>query len=288
MARSLKSGCPVCDNGDFGPLYAGLVRCKNCDFVTADIAAKEQDLDSLYGSEYFCGDEYVDYLGDKALIQKNLRRWLRIVREYVPDGTLVEAGSAYGFFLELAKEHFQVLGYDVSREAVDYANAELGAPSRCGDFLSDDTLTPGSVDVVAMWDVIEHVEAPERFVERSAELLRSGGYVFLTTGDIDSWLAQRQGPRWRLIHPPTHLQYFSRETIGHLLTLKGFEVVRILYPGYWRSIDQILHGVFVLGNRRTSPVVYRILRKLLPLRLGIYVNTFDIMCVVARKRTVET
>ena len=284
MHRSLKMGCPVCGNDDFIPLYAGLIRCGSCDFVRAEVTVSEQDLLSLYGREYFCEDEYADYLGDKAIIQRNLRHWLLMARKYVPRGSLVEVGCAYGFFLELAQKHFQVLGYDVSAEAVDYANSVLGVPARCQDFLTDDSLAPGSVDIVAMWDVIEHLDAPGSFIERSAELLHQGGYLFLTTGDIDSWLARRQGPRWRLIHPPTHLQYFSRKTISHFLTLKGFEVVRISYPGYWRSIDQILHGMFVLGNRHRPSRVHRFLKKVLPRKLGIYVNTFDIMCVVAWKR----
>ena len=243
----------------------------------------EGDLASLYGTDYFCGDEYADYLGDKAIIQKNMRRWLRLVRKYVPGGFLVEVGSAYGFFLELAQSHFRVLGYDVSEESVRYARDVLRVPARCEDFLSDEDLAEGSVDMVAMWDVIEHLDAPDQFIRRSAEVLRPGGFLFLTTGDIDSWLARRQGRRWRLIHPPTHLQYFSRKTINRLLAREGLEVVRVSYPGYWRSIGQILHGLFVFGNHRQASMIYRLLRKVFPQRMGVFINTFDIMCVVARK-----
>jgi 2-polyprenyl-3-methyl-5-hydroxy-6-metoxy-1,4-benzoquinol methylase len=195
----------------------------------------------------------------------------------------VEVGSAYGFFLELAQKHYQVVGYDVSEEATHYANTVIGVPSRCQDFLSDDSLPSGSADGVAMWDVIEHLEAPDLFIQRAAQVLRPGGYLFLTTGDIDSWLARRQGPRWRLIHPPTHLQYFSRETIARLLTTKGFEVTEIFYPGYWRSVRQILHGLFVLGKHGKPPFIFPLLRRLLPGPMGIYLNTVDIMFVVARK-----
>ena len=180
-----------------------------------------------------------------------------------------------------------MLGYDVSEEAVDYANHVLGVTSRCQDFLSADEVAPGSVDAVAGWDVIEHLDSPDRTIDWSAQVLRPGGYLFLTTGDIDSWVARRQGQRWRLIHPPTHLQYFSSKTITHLLARKGFEVVRVSYPGYWRSIQQILHGMFVLGNNHKSPIAYRVLRSLLPKKVGVYINTFDIMYVVARRSQVS-
>lgn len=243
----------------------------------------EEDLRALYGADYFNGDEYADYLGDKAVIQKNLRRWLNVIRRYSPGGSLVEIGSAYGFFLELAQKHFKAVGFEVSEEAVQHANSMLGVDSRCQNFLTDGSVTPGSVDVVAMWDVIEHVDAPGQFVYKAGEILRPGGHLFITTGDIDSWLPRRQGPRWRLIHPPTHLQYFSRKTLSHLLELKGFEVVKVMYPGYWRSIKQILHGMFVLGHNGQPSTVYNVMNKALPGKLGIYLNTFDIMYVVARR-----
>ncbi len=280
----MEASCRVCGHGESTALYRGLLRCGRCGFVYALAPNGAADLTSLYGREYFYGDEYADYLGDKKVIQKNLGRWLRIVRKYVNDGTLVEVGCAYGFFLELAQRNFQVVGYGVSQDAVRYANDVIGVPARSADFQLDSELAPGSVDAVAMWDVIEHVEEPDLHLARSAQILRPGGYLFLTTGDIDAWLPRRQGPRWRLIHPPTHLQYFSRKTMGRLLDRMGFDVVRVMYPSYWRSINQIIHSLFVFGNPSEPSALHRILSRVLPGRLGIPLNTFDIMLVVAAKR----
>ena len=87
-----------------------------------------------------------------------------------------------------------------------------------------------------------------------------------------------------MIHPPTHLQYFSKTTISDLLERKGFKVVRTLYPGYWRSVNEILHGLFLLGKAQKPGLAFRILEKVLPHRFGIFANTFDIMLVVAQKQ----
>jgi SAM-dependent methyltransferase len=172
----------------------------------------------------------------------------------------------------------------MSEDAVRYSKEILGVDAKSGDFLTDRSIEDGSVDAVAMWDVAEHVDAPGRFVERAAELLRPDGYLFITTGDIDAWLPRRQGPRWRLIHPPTHLQYFSQITMTRMLENRGFDVVSVSHPGYWRSVRQILHGLFVFGKSHEPSAAYKILNQLLPKKLGVYMNTFDIMYVVARKR----
>ena len=105
MGDPKQKACPVCCNDGFETLYTGLIRCGNCGFVTADLAVNEQELQALYGPRYFDGGEYVDYLGDRRVVQRNLRRWLKTLREYVPGGNLVEIGSAYGLFLEMAKKN---------------------------------------------------------------------------------------------------------------------------------------------------------------------------------------
>jgi SAM-dependent methyltransferase len=262
------------------PLYEGLVRCDDCSFVAAAADLDEEKLRCLYGEAYFFGDEYVDYLGDRRVFERNFRRRLTLVRRYQPDGLLIEVGSAYGFFLHMAQQHFRVLGYEISEDAARYARQVLEVPSKCADFVEDDGVGPGDADVVVMWDVLEHVAQPDRFIQKAADVLRVGGYLFLTTGDIDAWLPRRQGARWRLIHPPTHLNYFSRNTLQRLLESKGFRVLEVSYPGYFRSLHQTLYSLLALGRKR-PPSLYRVLLSFLPKKLPIFLNTFDIMCVGA-------
>jgi hypothetical protein len=60
--------------------------------------------------------------------------------------------------------------------------------------------------------------------------------------------------------------------------------VDVQYPAYWRSLHQILYGVFAVKNPENPPAVYRALKRLIPGKLGIPLNTYDIMFVTARKR----
>lgn len=281
---SLKTKCAVCDNDAFEPKYAGLIKCQNCNFITADVTIGEEELRALYGPMYYAGNEYSDYIGDKKITQKNFRRWLRTVRSHVSEGSLVEVGCAHGFFLELAQGNFNAIGYDVSEDAVQYANDVLGVSARNTDFLTDEDLAADSFDAIVMWDVIEHLSKPDAFIERAIQLLRPGGFLFLTTGDIESRLARIQGAGWRMIEIPAHLQYFSGKTIRQMLSGKGFNVVRIEYPGYWRSVGQIIHGLSAKASPGLRLNLYRYLGRLIPKKLGVWLNTFDIMLVVAQKQ----
>lgn len=274
--------CLVCSHQGFEPFLEILLKCPICGFVTARL---EDPIDArqIYEGAYFTGQEYLDYLGDEALLKRNFRRRLKQILKRCPGGRLLEIGSAYGFFLDLARAHFQTVGFEVNREAVRHAREVLGLDVRTDDFLlADEGVIGGKVDVTVMWDVIEHLDRPDRFLARIAELSRPGAILCLTTGDIGSVLARWRGRKWRMIHPPSHLHYFDRSTITRLLANHGFEVIDIRVIGVARSLRQILYSLLVLGLR--LPVTYRVLEKVTPAAWGVTLNTFDIMQVTASRR----
>ncbi len=235
----------------------------------------------LYGADYFTDGEYADYVGDRRIAERNFRPRLAELRRACPSGRLVEVGCAYGFFLNLARRHYAATGFDVSAEAVAYARDRLGLDARAEDFV-EAAIPAGSVDVVAMWDIIEHLVHPDRFVRRVHEVLRPGGVFALSTGDIGSAMARWRGDRWRLIHPPTHLHYFTRASLGTLLTRAGFAVESVRYPAIYRSLRQIARGVLVSGRRRQSRL-YDAVAGWRALDWAVPLNTWDIMVVLARR-----
>src|SRR6266550_5098079 len=240
-ASPVRRHCDVCGTErPVVPVLDDLVRCGVCGFVYYPVDAAI-DFRALYGDEYFSGFEYVDYLGQQAALRRSMQHHLQQMRRYTPlGGALLEVGSAYGLFLDEARLSFKrVVGIDVADAPVEYARTTLHLDATVGDFPSM-KLDPGSFDVVCLWDTIEHVPRPDRFVARAHEVLREDGYLFVTTGDIGSRVARWQGKSWRQIHPPTHLSYFSRRTIGVLLARSGFEIVGIETAPYFHTLFNIL------------------------------------------------
>jgi predicted TPR repeat methyltransferase len=192
--------------------------------------------------------------------------------------SLFEVGCAYGFFLEIAKLYFaSTRGIDLCESIIDHAQAQLGVQASSGNFIE---IQPESnqVDVVCMWDTIEHLRSPEQFTAHAAKLLAPGGHLFLTTGDISSINAQLRKANWRLIHPPSHMHYFSRNSIRVLLESQGFEIREICYVGFYRSLSNTVANL-CRGSKLTSLINYTSRS-----RLCYYLNLFDIMFIAARKR----
>lgn len=282
--------CLVCDGSlEAHRRLTGLLCCQSCGFVTANVALSRGELEAIYGKDYFHGREYADYILEGPSLEDNFRRRLRALTRFVPEHrskTLFEIGCAYGFFLELARNEFaRAHGVDISEHAVRHAKETVGAEAVKADFL-EDGIGEG-FDVYCLWDTIEHLAEPGRVIAKISRVIRPGGVLAVTTGDIGSLLARIQGRSWRMIHPPTHLHYFSRLTLGRLLERYGFEVLRVEYPSTTRTLRMILSGLLVLGRPPSSWTVslYRVLERLPFLDLSVPLNTFDIMYVIARKRT---
>jgi SAM-dependent methyltransferase len=149
------------------------------------------------------------------------------------------------------------------------------------DFLGEN-LDTGTFDVGCMYDCIEHLRSPQRFLKKIGSILKPGGYLFLTTGDIESPLARIKGQSWRLIEPPIHIHYFSRKTLETLLNRNGFEVIYNRYCGFYRSLDFTAYRILVLS--KLSPGLYTYLSKWGLAQASFYLNLYDIMYVIAKKR----
>jgi SAM-dependent methyltransferase len=200
-------------------------------------------------------------------------------------GTLFEVGAAYGFFLDESRSLYESSrGIEIAEGAAEHARRAYGANVVVGDFTSIDA-TRDKVDVVCLWDTIEHVPRPDLFVAKAHEILSDGGWLFLTTGDIGSLNARLRGSRWRQIHPPSHVNYFSRPTIRRLLTRLGFRVAGIQTASYYHTLYDVLATIALRGGPagRVARAMLRLVPRGVADRLGFWINLGDTMFVAAQR-----
>src|SRR5688572_27343775 len=110
--------CPVCGSATgHQPQLDGLLhQCQGCTFTWTvnDIASPEE----LYNADYFTGDGYEDYYQPTARrfeARRRLRWLLHHIGSTPVPTTLLEAGSAGGYFIEAARHH------GIDAEGVDVA-----------------------------------------------------------------------------------------------------------------------------------------------------------------------
>jgi 2-polyprenyl-3-methyl-5-hydroxy-6-metoxy-1,4-benzoquinol methylase len=230
------SVCLVCGSASMpkSRLDALLLQCSDCTFVwTAGESAAPEE---LYDSSYFEGEGYEDYYDPRARrFESQLRlRWLLSTGR--PD-TLLEAGSAGGFFIEAAnKSGIEACGVEISASAAGYARGTLGVEVRQGYFETSDFAEP--FDVVCAFHVLEHVENPTEFLQAARDRLVPGGRLALEVPNISSAAAGRLGLAWPHIQPEYHRWHFTPESLRRLIKDCGFEVVKadtIFSRFYWQT-----------------------------------------------------
>jgi SAM-dependent methyltransferase len=173
---------------------------------------------------------------------------------------------------------------DVSEAAVRAARERLHVSAEAGDVAEHRPAEP--YDVVCLWDTIEHLPDPRATLQAAARVLREGGALFLSTGDAGSLVARVRGPRWRMIHPPTHVHYFSRPGIRRLLADLGFRTLGIESLAGRRQIANVLHNLDRFGRSAPLRAAARGVLRRAPaglLRRDVRLGLGDVMFVAARR-----
>ncbi len=277
--------CPICHFSDTKPIFDNtLLKCQNCGHGWANLQLDHAYLQQLYAENYFKGEEYADYLADKEILQMNFgKRAKQIAKNAPAPKDILEIGCAYGFFQQTISQTFKGVnyqGYDISQDAIQYANQHFGPHFSAENYL--DVANSMTYDAVFMWDVIEHLSDPGAFIAKAQKECKPGAMLYLTTGDFGALLPRLQGKKWRMIHPPTHLHYFTKKSMTALLEKHGFEPVFFKYPPVYRSLGLIYFALFIL-NKKPSRFHQWMYNKI-PKAAAIPINTRDIFFVGAQKK----
>ena len=194
------------------------------------------DPESYYTADYFSGghdDGYADYLGAEPILRREFAGTVDFIRRFRPSGRLLDVGCAYGFFLQEAKQVYEVSGIELAEDAAAHCRQTgLRVLSGVADEASLAQL--GAMDVIVLLDVIEHLPSPAETLALCARHLNPGGIIVITTGDFGALTARLAGAHWRLMTPPQHLWFFSRDSIRRMAAPLGLALEHFDHP--WKLV----------------------------------------------------
>jgi 2-polyprenyl-3-methyl-5-hydroxy-6-metoxy-1,4-benzoquinol methylase len=189
--------------------HGRILRCQSCGFGFSEERLSDDELARLYGQL----DNKI-YESQAEGRNATARRHLKILNQYLKGGHLLDVGCASGAFLWAAAEAgWAVTGIEPAKVFYEEACKKLSRRAEvfCTT-LQKASFPAASFDAVTLWDVLEHVPEPVKFLHDCAVLLKPGGYLLLNVPNLDSMQARILGSRWPLLLPE-HLNYFNRESL---------------------------------------------------------------------------
>ena len=222
----MQARCFRCDDPGTVEFTRGphaLMRCARCGMCFVTPHPSDDDRVAFYDDERYFDDIYTE-----ARLARFLRgRWessrLQLTDPWKRDGaSLLEVGCARGTFLDRAvRAGWRAQGVEVSPGA-SKAAAELTGVAVFTGPLDAAGFEDASFDVVAAWDVIEHVPDPGAFLRDIRRILKPGGGLLLSCPNVASWPPKLFKGRWWTLKPDEHLWHFSPETLRAALIDTGF------------------------------------------------------------------
>lgn len=284
--------CPICGGDGSAWIVAGnreLRRCRRCRFAWIVQGVKRAPNGrSIYedASPAFFSDQQADYYLDDSAVEA-ARAKLDWVAGYAPpDARLLDIGANLGLFVHEAAARFRASGIEPSADVVAWAQREVGADLEVGSIDDDLERFHGQMDVVTMFDVLEHLPDPNRALRQCHRVLRPGGHLFLTTPDAGSVMSRLLRRHWYYVDMDEHVALFTRGNAHTVLERSGFEQLDVRTIGRSYRFSYIRRRLQFLGAR--APLLQAAYAVTWPLRFWpsarVTLDFGDVMGIVARRR----
>ncbi len=165
-------------------------------------------------------------------------------REYPPPGRLVEGGvGTAGNLLAFRDLGYTVAGLDCAPESIEIARSRGVTEIQQHDLSQPWPVPAGSLDIVVLLDVLEHLAEPVAALRHAANALRPGGGIVLTVPAYPFLFGQ-----W-----DRRLGHYRRYTVPVLRSQAVAAGLRVRWVAHWNS--------FTLPAAVVSRTLDRLLRR---------------------------
>lgn len=270
--------CPLCGSNRVAGLFrkeqTDYWRCRACGFRFATPPTNPNLANEIGDYE----KAYLQYLEPDRADDRNfdeLRGWIETFGS-LEAARLLDVGAGSGKLVRyLLGRGVLASGLEPARPIFDmFLKSEPAFTcAMLGDYRSADGQP---MDIVTVFDVLEHIADPASFLDDIAAQLKPGGLLFISTPDVGSLVARLFGRRWHFFSV-YHLSFFSKRTLVEAAGARGFSLVDFRRRGRLRSVGYMVrYGAEFIGGGRAPGWASRFDEWYLP------VNLFDTMYLCLR------
>lgn len=216
------TNCPLCKSDEssiwesFPPFK--YVRCNKCNLVYASPRMSE----STYQKNIESWGNNIVPVSEDILIRKEQIK-LGYIKKWKKQGKILDVGCATGDFIKEAKKQgYEVIGIEAAKSYAEKARG-YGLNVLCGDLLKI-KIKDDSIDIMTMWDTIEHLYYPLEYLKKMLLILNKEGVLLIYTPNMEGASANLFGKKWWVFGPKDHIILFTPKTLKAMVEKTGYEI----------------------------------------------------------------
>ncbi len=225
MASPTSARCLACNSLNrsivFCEFKIPIVRCHSCGHVNSTFV-NDQHYDQYFSHDITQSDIYWWDEGHRLMFEEFGSKFLQ-----GKSGNLLDVGAGLGYFVRFALGYpgWNVLGYEISAPAVDYAITNLGLKGRMAvGAVEESGFAAEYFDLITLWDVLEHIPNPDLLLAYFYRILKPDGILFIATPHATVQVA-KASVKARLVGMREGTHYLEAKDHVNLYTPKSLRLV---------------------------------------------------------------
>lgn len=206
-------------------------KCNSCGLVTTLPLPTNLIIKEHYARRFLEGN-YSLLLEYEKEYQRVYQDFVKVILEILKDDNLkpknlrvLDIGCFTGGFLQMLKKHgFNITGLELQKEAVEIAKKKFPANVFVADVMTD-KLPGKKYDIISMLGLIEHVNNPNKLIQKCSKYQDANGMLLIQTPDSSSIPAKILKKYWPPYSPVEHIHLFSQHSLIKLLEQNNYEII---------------------------------------------------------------
>jgi 2-polyprenyl-3-methyl-5-hydroxy-6-metoxy-1,4-benzoquinol methylase len=226
----------------------------------------QPDWPASWQAAYQC--DLMEFFGEAArapgyvcAYQNRFHKLMDMVEARLPKGSaIIDVAAGQGnFSLGLAERGYRVTWNDLRGDLAGYVQLKHSSGDISFSAGNAFDLSTGGFDGAVITEVIEHVAHPDRFLCRIADLVRPGGFVFMTTPNGGYF--RNRLPRFSECPDPSiyEAEQFKPDADGHIFLIHVDELAGLAQPAGLEIVDIDLFTNPLTGGQIKLSLLHHVL-----------------------------
>ena len=220
--------CPLCGGSDRDTVFVkdgfSHVRCQTCLLMHVSPVAKDEVVEEFYRSEA----SWTEVLENPVQLEFDRLKFhygLDIALEHCPrPRRILDVGCGPGIFLDVARERgYDAVGVELNQKNVaDMRARGIEVHDR---LLQEVGFDDASFDIVALWEVLEHIVEPKPLLDEVRRITKPGGVVLILVPNAAALVTRLLHERSNTFAGYSHVNFFDIGSLTEMALLSRLEVL---------------------------------------------------------------